>query len=319
MRCVVTGGAGFIGSHLVDRLLKNGHEVTVIDNLSGGRLEFIEPYFPDDKFNFVKHDLSQDGRIRELKGADIVFHLAANPDVKVGADDTHVHLRQNVITTYNVLESMRTFGVNNIAFTSTSTVYGEATVVPTPEGYGPLVPISLYGASKLASEALISAFCGTFDMTSWIYRFANIIGDRSTHGVIYDFIQKLGRDPGRLTILGDGKQSKSYLHVDDCVSAMLFAVENGKNRVNIYNIGSEDRIDVASIARIVSQQMCPKGVEFEFTGGDRGWKGDVPVMGLSIEKMKSLGWHPKYNSEESVRMCVKALLDEIKLNVPDHG
>jgi UDP-glucose 4-epimerase len=319
MKCVVTGGAGFIGSHLVDRLLEKGNEVTVIDNLSGGRLEFIERFFPDDRFNFIKHDLTDDRPIKELKGADIVFHLAANPDVKIGADDTGVHLRQNVIATYNVLESMRKFGIKNIAFTSTSTVYGEATVVPTPEDYGPLMPISLYGASKLASEALICAFCGTFDMKAWIYRFANIIGDRSTHGVIYDFMQKMTKDPAMLTILGDGRQSKSYLHVDDCVDAMLFAIEKGNDSINIFNIGSEDRIDVTSIARIVAAGMGLDGVHMEYTGGERGWKGDVPFMGLSIEKMKSLGWHPKYMSEESVRLSVKALLDEMKVNMADHG
>src|SRR5208337_1426868 len=169
MKCVVTGGAGFIGSHLVDRLLERNNDVVVIDNLSGGKLEFIEGHFPDDRFNFVKLDLSGDLLIRELKGADIVFHLAANPDVKLGAENTKVHLQQNIIATFNVLESMRNFGVKNIAFTSTSTIYGEAAVIPTPEDYGPLMPISLYGASKLSCEALISAYCHTFDMKSWIY------------------------------------------------------------------------------------------------------------------------------------------------------
>src|SRR5271157_1256465 len=308
MKCVVTGGAGFIGSHLVDRLLEMENDVVVIDNLSGGKLEFIEGHFPDDHFNFVKLDLSCDQLIKELKGADIVFHLAANPDVKSGADNTKVPLHQNIIASFNVLESMRTFGVKNIAFTSTSTIYGEATVVPTPDDYGPLMPISLYGASKLSSEALISSFCHTFDMKSWLYRFANIIGDRSTHGVIYDFVSKLRSDPEKLEILGDGRQSKSYLHVNDCVEAMLYTVEKSNAPVNIYNIGSEDRIDVTSIARIVAGEMGLNGVKLEYTGGARGWKGDVPFMCLSIEKIKRLGWKPQYNSEESVRMCAKSLL-----------
>jgi len=319
MKCVVTGGAGFIGSHLVGRLMEKGHEVTVIDNLSGGRIEFIERYFSDDRFSFVKRDLSENQPIREIKGADVVFHLAANPDVKLGADDTHVHLRQNVIATYNVLESMRSLGVKNIVFTSTSTVYGEASVIPTPENYGPLVPISLYGASKLSCEALISAYCGTFDMSAWIYRFANIIGDHGTHGVIYDFINKLRKDPARLAILGDGRQSKSYLHVDDCVDGMLYALENSRGKVNIYNIGSEDRIDVTGIGHIVAGEMGLERAEFTYTGGDRGWKGDVPVMGLSIEKIKALGWRPKYNSEVSVRRCARALLDEFTEDKGDHG
>jgi UDP-glucose 4-epimerase len=310
MKCVVTGGAGFIGSHLVDRLMGQGHEVTVIDNLSSGRLEFIGQHFPDDRFNFVKLDISGDQLIKDIKDADMVYHLAANPDVRLGAEDTKVHLKQNIIATYNVLESMRTFGVKNIAFTSTSTVYGEAAVVPTPEDYGPLMPISLYGASKLACEALISSYCHSFDMASWLFRFANIIGDRSTHGVIYDFAMKLKKDPARLTILGDGRQSKSYLLVDDCVDAMLYAVQKQHGKVNIFNIGSEDRIDVTGIARIVAKEMGMNGVRFEYTGGDRGWTGDVPFMGLSIERMKALGWSPKHNSEDSVRLCIRSLLAE---------
>jgi len=308
MKCVVTGGAGFIGSHLADRLLERGNDVKVIDDLSGGRLEFIEGHFPDDRFDFVKRDISE-GIIKDIKGADIVYHLAANPDVKLGAENTKVHMKQNIIATYNVLESMREFGVKNIAFTSTSTVYGEATTVPTPENYGPLMPISLYGASKLACEALISAYCHTFNMTACLYRFANIIGPRSTHGVIFDFMRRLRNDPSKLTILGDGRQSKSYLHVGDCVDAMLFAVERQNGPVNIYNIGSEDRIDVTGIAKIVTQEMGLNGVEFEYTGGTRGWVGDVAFMGLSVEKMKALGWTPKHNSEESVRLCVRSLLN----------
>ncbi len=312
MKCIVTGGAGFIGSHLVDRLLDRGDDVTVIDNLSGGKLEFISPHIPDDRFNLIKADISANDYIcKELKGADMVFHLAANPDVKIGAENTHTHLQQNIISTYNILESMRIFGVKSIAFTSTSTIYGEASVMPTPEDYGPLKPISLYGASKLSSEALISSYCHTFDMQSWIYRFANIIGDRSTHGVIYDFIGRLKDDPTKLTILGNGKQSKSYLHVDDCVNAMLHVVNIGKEQVNIYNIGSEDRINVADIARIVADEMKMNGVKFEYTGGERGWKGDVPFMALSIEKIKATGWKPSHNSEESVRLCVRSMLADV--------
>lgn len=310
MKCVVTGGAGFIGSHLVDRLFRQGHEVTVIDNLSSGRLEFVGHYFSDDRFSFIKQDISGERLIKGLKGADTVYHLAANPDVRLGAEDTGVHLRQNVLATYNVLESMRAYGVRNIVFTSTSTVYGEASVVPTPEDYGPLMPISLYGASKLACEALISSYCHTFGMASWIYRFANIVGERSTHGVIYDFAMKLAKDPTRLTIFGNGRQTKSYLLVDDCVEAMMYAAWHGQGPVNIYNIGSEDRIDVAGIARIVVEEMGLSGVKLEYTGGDRGWAGDVPYMGLSIEKIKSLGWSPKHNSEESVRLSIRSLLAE---------
>ena len=312
MKCMVTGGAGFIGSHLVDALLASGNEVTVIDNLSSGRREFLEPHEGNPRFSLVRADLSGDGFVcEEFKGADIVYHLAANPDVRSGVADTQTPLSQNVIATYNVLESMRRHDVRRIAFTSTSTVYGEAQTVPTPEEYGPLLPISLYGASKLSCEALISSYSHTFGMQAWIYRFANIVGNRGTHGVIFDFIRKLRDDPKKLVILGDGRQSKSYLHIDDCVDAMLFVVANARDPVNVYNIGSNDRFDVKGIARLVTEEMGLNGVSFEYTGGDRGWKGDVPFMTLSVEKLKNLGWKPAHNSEESVRLCVKELLKEV--------
>ena len=312
MKCVVTGGAGFIGSHLVDALLATGNEVTVVDNLSSGRREFLASHEGDRRFRLVEADLSGDGFVcADFKGADMVYHLAANPDVRTGATDTLTPLSQNVIATYNVLESMRLHNVGRIAFTSTSTVYGEALVVPTPEDYGPLLPISLYGASKLSCEALISSYCHTFGMQSWIYRFANIVGSRGTHGVIFDFIRKLRDNPAKLTILGDGRQSKSYLHISDCVDAMLFVVANARGPVNVFNIGSEDRFDVTGIARAIATEMGLKGVEFAYTGGDRGWKGDVPYMGLSIERLKELGWKPAHGSVESVRLCVKELLKEV--------
>ncbi|MCD1293821.1 UDP-glucose 4-epimerase [Methanocella sp. CWC-04] len=312
MKSIVTGGAGFIGSHLVDKLIRRGDDVTVIDNLSGGNIEFIKPHITNGKIRFVQANLLDSQKFQdEFAGAGFVYHLAANPDVKIGASDTRTHLDNNILATYNVLEAMRKNDVRNIAFTSTSTVYGEASIVPTPEHYGPLIPISLYGASKLASEAIICSYSHTFDMNSYIYRFANIIGDRGTHGVIFDFINKLNRDPEKLEILGNGKQSKSYLHISDCVDGMLYAIDNSKEKVNIFNIGSEDKIDVTSIAKIVAAEMGLDKVRFEYTGGDRGWKGDVPFMALSIEKMKSAGWRPTHNSEESVRLTVRSLLKEL--------
>ena len=312
MKYIVTGGAGFIGSHLVDLLLRDGNEVTVVDNLSSGRIEFVRHHMDDGRFTFINEDLSAEGMIcQAFNGADMVYHLAANPDVRSGVKDTRTPLTQNVMVTYNVLESMRTMGVRKIAFTSTSTVYGEATVMPTPENYGPLVPISLYGASKLACEALIGSYCHSFDMRAWIYRFANIVGGRGTHGVIFDFIARLRADPSRLIILGNGRQSKSYLHVGDCVDGMAFVVKNSDDRVNIFNIGSADRFDVTGIAKAVTDEMGIGNVQFEYTGGDRGWKGDVPFMTLSIEKLEALGWKPSGGSEASVRRCVRELLDEV--------
>ena len=307
---LVTGGAGFIGSHLVERLLLE-NEVTVLDNFSSGKREFLAPYLDNPDFHHLEGDVRDAGLLKKaMEGKDMVFHLSANPDVKLGAENTSVHLEQNVQATYNLLEAMRKTGVQRIAFTSTSTVYGEATKVPTPEDYGPLLPISLYGASKLSCEALISSYCHTFEMQSWIYRFANIVGERGTHGVLVDFIRKLREDPDRLAILGSGKQRKSYLEVKDCVQAMIDAVEHSSDETNVFNIGSSDTVDVTEIADIVVEQMGFSGVQYEYAGGTngRGWKGDVLVMQLSIEKIKKLGWEPRLGSAGAIRMAVASLL-----------
>lgn len=310
---LVTGGAGFIGSHVIDNLIRH-NKVTVFDNLSSGRMEFIQPHIGNDNFSFIEGDLLEIDSIRSaLKDIDMVFHLAANPDVKLGAEDTYVHFEQNILATYNLLEAMRKCGTKRIAFTSTSTVYGEARMIPTPEDYGPMVPISLYGSSKMACEALISSYCHTFGMSAWLYRFANIVGERGTHGVLVDFINKLRVDPFTLEILGSGKQKKSYLDVVDCVDAMVFCVGHADEMVNIFNIGSEDAIDVVGIADIVTEKMGYNDVKYRFTGGvdgGAGWKGDVKLMLLSIEKLKDLGWKPPHNSQQSIEMAVSSLLKE---------
>jgi UDP-glucose 4-epimerase len=308
-KIIVTGGAGFIGSYLVDLLLTQGNEVKVIDNLSSGRMEFLESHTCGADFEFIKLDLLEPEKLkRATSDADLIYHLAANPDVRLGAEDTRVHLEQNIIATYNLLEAMRINELKNVAFTSTSTVYGEATLIPTPENYGPLVPISLYGASKLACEALITSYCHTFDMKSWIFRFANIVGQRSTHGIIVDFINKLGNNPRSLTILGDGQQRKSYLHVLDCVDAMIFAVKESHDMANIFNIGSDDTVNSTEIGEIVVNEMGLENVNFSYTGGKRGWKGDVPKMLLSIEKLRSLGWKPLHGSHSSVVEAARSIL-----------
>ena len=309
-KIIVTGGAGFIGSHLIERLLLRGDEVIVIDNLSSGKMDFLKEHIVNPDFEFIRLDLLNQKELNTtVKDADAVFHLAANPDVRLGVSDTRVHLEQNIIATYNLLEAMRINKIKNILFTSTSTVYGEAALIPTPEEYGPLVPISLYGASKLACEALITSYCSTFDMNSWLFRFANIVGPRGTHGIIFDFINKLIKNPGSLEILGDGKQRKSYLHVYDCVEAILFAMENSNDMVNIFNIGSQDTINATEIGEIIVEEMGLQDVEFNYTGGSRGWKGDVPKMMLSIDRIKSVGWKPVYNSERSVRDAAWSLLN----------
>jgi UDP-glucose 4-epimerase len=309
-RVLVTGGAGFIGSHIIDMLVKKGNSVTVFDNMTSGSPEFIDEHLGNDGFNFIEGDLLDASELdRACENVDLVFHVAANPDVRLGATDTGVHFEQNITATYNLLEAMRLKGIKDIAFTSTSTIYGEAGIIPTPEHYGPLMPISLYGASKLACEALITSYSHTFDMRSWIFRFANIIGPRSTHGIIVDFIEKLGNDPKSLEILGDGMQSKSYLHVKQCVDAMAFAIENSNDEVNIFNIGSEDTITPTRIGEIVVNEMGLENVDFHYTGGKRGWKGDVPKMMLSVGKLEELGWKPKWGSEKCVRETVRSLLD----------
>jgi len=310
-RILVTGGAGFIGSHLVDRLLKDPTcRVTVYDNLSSGWREFVAHHLKNKNFRLVVGDLLDKSSLREaIKGHDFVFHLAANPDIRKGNIETDLDLKQNLIATYNLLEAMRVEGIKKIAFSSTSAVFGEPEVVPTPETYGPCLPISLYGASKLACEGLISAYCHLFNMTAWIFRFANIVGGRATHGVIYDFIRKLRRNPRELEILGDGSQEKSYLDVKSCVDAMLFIISHASDQVNVFNIGNTDRITVRRIAEIVVEEFGLRDVKFKFTGGRRGWKGDVPFMMLSLEKLEKLGWKPTISSEEAVRAAVRKLLN----------
>ena len=308
MRHFVTGGAGFIGSHLVDRLLKDpGNSVTVYDNLSSGREDFIRHQFGNKRFRFVKGDLLDLPAVREaLKGSEFVHHLAANPDIRLGTAVPETDLRQGTIATFNLLEAMRATGVSKVAFSSSSVVYGEAEKIPTPEDFGPLVPISLYAASKLGAEGLVTAYCHSFDMQCWIFRFANVIGPRSTHGVIFDFINKLKKDPHELEILGDGKQRKAYLTVDDCVDAMLYVIGRAQDTVNIFNLGCEDQVNVTRIAEIIREEMGLPGATFRYTGGERGWKGDVRAMLLSIDRLKALGWKPATTSEQAVRMAVRA-------------
>jgi UDP-glucose 4-epimerase len=308
MRCVVTGGAGFIGSHLVDALVRRGDEVTVIDSLRTGTLDNLREHLDQGSVALVRRDLLGEGWQQALQGEARVYHLAADPDVRQSALDPGSQLRNNLQATCRLLEAMRTAGVGEIVFTSTSTVYGEAAVIPTPEDVTPMEPISVYGATKLACESLIAAYCHSFGMQAWVYRFANIIGDRSSHGVIWDFIHKLRENPAELEILGDGRQTKSYLEVGACVEAMLFAADHAAERFNVFNIGSEDWIDVVGIADVVVREMGLPRVRYRFTGGDRGWVGDVPRMQLSVEKLKKLGWRPPIGFCESVHRAASAMV-----------
>ncbi len=311
---VVTGGAGFIGSHLVDALVAQGHRVVVLDNLSSGRREFLADALAH--IELREMDLLTDPIAPHLTNVELVFHLAANPEVRVGETDSHVHVEQNLTVTHRVLEALREAGVCDLAFTSTSTVYGEATELPTPESYGPLAPISLYGASKLAAEAIIAGYCGTFGLRAVAYRFANCVGPRSNHGVTYDFVHKLRRDPARLEILGDGRQRKSYFHVEDCVSGMLATLPRDACPADggfaAINIGSADAIDVVTIADAVCEALALDDVAYAFTGGvqgGRGWVGDVKEMALAIDALRARGWEPRYSSRDAIAATARWLRD----------
>jgi len=311
MKSIVTGGAGFIGSHLVDALVARGDEVVVIDSLATGTVANLGGHIASGAVKLVEADLLDDGWQGEFAGCRRVYHVAADPDVRASAGAAYHMYRQNVDATVRVLEAMREHGVQEFAFTSTSTVYGEATVIPTPEDYSPMVPISIYGATKLADEAMISAYAATYGMTAWVFRFANIIGERSNHGVIWDFVHKLRERPDRLEILGDGKQVKSYLEVTACIEGILYAIDHSNGTFNVHNVGSEDWISVTDIADVIVDEMGLEGVAYDFTGGDRGWVGDVPKMQLGVERIKALGWVPPVNSRESVRRAVRSLLDAL--------
>ena len=315
MRILVTGGAGFIGSHLVDALLAESNEVTIFDNFSSGKMEFIQENLDNNaNLRLIEGDLLNLSDLKSaMNGIEMVYHLAANPDIRLGTEITDTDLKQGVIATYNVLEAMRLNGCDNIAFASSSVVYGEATVIPTPEDYGPLFPISLYGASKLGSEALISSWVGTFGFKAWIFRFANIIGARGTHGVIFDFINKLKNDPEELEVLGNGFQEKSYMEVRDCVKAMIHVSSTTSNPLNCFNLASGDTCSVRRIAEIVVQESGLEDVRITYTGGERGWAGDVPKAMLGIESLSKLDFNANYSSEDAVRHTAKCLIKELGL------
>ncbi|MCX6237755.1 MAG: NAD-dependent epimerase/dehydratase family protein [Bacteroidia bacterium] len=314
MKCFVTGGAGFIGSHLVDRLIQEGHSVTVYDNLSLGRESFIQHHYSNKDFKFVMGDLLDFELLKlSLLNFDIVFHLAANSDIVKSASHTKIDLEQGTIATYNLLEAMRSNGIKKIAFTSSNVVYGEAKKLPIPEDYGPLFPISMYGASKLACEALISAYCHNFGMTAWIYRFANVTGPRITHGVVLDFYRKLEKNPLKLEILGDGKQAKPYIVVHDIVDGMLFGIKNSNEWINYFNLGTEGSTCVLLIAKEIIKVLGLSEVKLGFTGGDRGWPGDVARVSLDMSKLSGLGWRPKYTtSNEACMVGLRLIIEDLK-------
>lgn len=315
MRALVTGGAGFIGSHLIDRLVARGDHVVVLDNLSSGNLAFIQEHLDSGDAVLVNGDLRSLDDVKQAMAMDIdcVYHLAANPDIRLGTRVTDTDLNQGTVATYNVVEAMRLAGVKKIAFASSSVVYGENAPMPTPENHGPCMPISLYGASKQAGEGLISSWVGTFGLQAWIFRFANVVGARGTHGVIFDFIHKLKNDPTRLEVLGNGLQEKSYMEVGDCVDAILHVMATTDEPLNLFNLGSHDTASVRRIAEIVVEVTGCADARIEYTGGDRGWAGDIPRARLAIERMVDSGFDVRMNSEDAIRHTATCLLKEIGL------
>lgn len=300
MRYFVTGGAGFIGSTLVDRLLAAGHAVTAYDNFSTGRRLFLQAAAKQPGFRLVEGDLLDPAALQAaMAGSDFVFHLAANADVRFGTRHPRKDLEQNTIGTFNVLEAMRAAGVRRLAFSSTGSIYGEPDVFPTPETCPFPVQTSLYGASKLAGEGLIAAYGTGFGFRAYIFRFVSLLGERYTHGHVYDFYEKLTADPGCIEVLGNGKQRKSYLYVQDCIDAMLLAIDRAGEAVNIFNLGTEEYCTVDDSLGWICAALGVRP-ERRYTGGERGWVGDSPFIFLDTAKIRALGWRPKLSIREGV-------------------
>ena len=307
MKAFVTGGAGFIGSSLVDRLLADGHDVVAYDNFSTGQREFVAAALTHPRFGLIEGDtLDLPALTRAMAGCDVVFHLAANADVRFGTEHPRKDLEQNTIATFHVLEAMRANGIKRIAFSSTGSVYGEAHVFPTPEDAPFPVQTSLYGASKLAGEGLIAAYGSGFGFEGCIFRFVSILGERYTHGHVFDFYRHLRKDPTRLTVLGNGKQRKSYLYIGDCLDAMLLAMEKTRRTIEVYNLGTNEYVEVNDSIGYICERL---GIAptMEYTGGDRGWIGDNPFIFLDNAKMRGLGWQPKLTIRDGILRTLEYL------------
>jgi UDP-glucose 4-epimerase len=308
---LVTGGAGFIGSHVVDRLLgQRDNTVVAYDKLSNSHLRWLSPHLADPRFRFVQADtLDLERLTKEMAGAEVVAHLASSVDMRRGLSDPSFDLEQCAVATQRVLEAARANGVGRVIFSSSSTVYGDPPVVPTPEHAGPLQPISLYGVGKLAAEGLLSAYNHLFGIDTYAFRFGNVVGARMNHGIVYDFIAKLRRDPARLEVLGDGAQSKNYFLVEDCIEGMLGLPERLGRGAHVVNLGCAGTVRVSRIAEIVLQEMGLTGAEISYTGGARGWPGDVPIVQFDLSKVHRLGWRASTSSEGAVRECTRRLLE----------
>jgi len=312
MKILVTGGAGFIGSHLVDRLVKEGFGVRVIDNLSSGRLENLTQYRNGSRVEVVMGDLKKmEDALKAVDGTDVVFHFAANPEVRVSTTNPEIHFNENVVATFNLLEAMRRKDVKELVFASSSSVYGEPEQIPVSED-APIRPVSVYGASKAACENLIHAYVKLYGIKAVILRYANVVGPRLRHGVVWDLINKLRKNPNELEILGDGKQVRSYIYIDDAIEATIIAWRKTNNNYEVYNVGNEDWITVDEVADQVIEAMGLSNVKKTYKPvlHGVGWPGDVKKIALKIEKIKQLGYKPKLNSKEAIKLTAKNLINE---------
>jgi len=310
----VTGGAGFIGAHLVNHLIDTtSSTVTVFDNLSTGRKWAFSDRLDDPRLVIVEADAQdQAALVRAIAGHEVVYHFASNSDIAKAATEPAIDFLNGTLLTHNVLEAMRETGVRRILFTSGSGVYGDVPPVPIPEEYPRMLPISTYGACKLASESLISAYCHMFEITGTVFRFANVVGPHQTHGVAYDFMRRLAKDPTRLKIFGDGRQTKPYIHIDDVLAAFRLMEREQTTSYDVFNVGTNDSLTVREVADLVVERMGLAGVRYEFTGGARGWKADVPVYKLDTHKIRGRGWSSHRNSREAVTAAVDSMLQDLK-------
>jgi UDP-glucose 4-epimerase len=309
-RHLVTGCAGFVGSNLVDRLLADGHEVVGFDNLSTGRSEFLAVARRNPRFSFVQGDLIEREQFRQaMQGRiDVVFHMAANADISRGLERPRQDLEQNTIATFNVLEAMREAGARRIVFASTGSIYGEPQIFPTPEDCPFPTQTSFYGASKLAGEGLISAFCEGYGFQGYIFRFVSVLGERYTHGHVYDFYRKLRDEPRRIDVLGDGNQTKSYMHISDCIAGMLAGLAKGSDKVNIFNLGTDETIRVKDSLALICRRL---GLDPQvcYAGGTRGWVGDSPLIHLDCSRLRRLGWKPEVSIRDGILRTLEWLID----------
>ncbi|HEX9160747.1 MAG TPA: NAD-dependent epimerase/dehydratase family protein [Thermoanaerobaculia bacterium] len=314
MRVLVTGAAGFIASNLIPRLLARGDEVWGIDNFFLGKRAYVVKHERFHFHDFDLLDLEQVVAVMERAKPDLIWHLAANSDISYGTKYTDFDLKGGTLATYNVLESMRRTGAVQIIFSSSGAVYGEPAVMPTPEDYGPIFPISLYAASKVACETLITAFGHNYEMRCWMFRFGNIVGPNPTHGVIHDFVLRLRDNPRELVVLGDGTQSKPYVHVTDCIDGIEFGYRNAREQVNCFNLAVDDQTSVTEIAEWTIHAMGIErdSIEVKYTGGPRGWKGDVAQVKLDTRRMAKLGWRPKLTSREAVRRSIGEIVEQFR-------